>query len=260
MSRTEIPGLLEGRTAVITGSTRGIGRGIAETLGKAGAAVFVTGRDEAAVATTVGELESLAIRAAGVAADLLHEDGAQAVISTALRHFGRVDVLVHNAGIYPEALIEDMTLSQWREVIDTNLSSAYATVHAVAPSMHERGAGRIILISSITGTLVGYPGHTHYAATKAGLCGFMRAAALEFAPHGVTVNAVAPGSIETPGLADLGLGDLADYAIPMRRLGTPTDIGWAVAFLASDLSSFITGHTLVVDGGQVVPEVLGVPQ
>ncbi len=253
------PQLVAGKVAVITGSTRGIGRGIAEVMGSSGAKVIVTGRAREAVATTISELTALGIETGGVAAELRDEGGPARIIDAAVQKFGRIDVLVCNAGIYPEATIRAMTRAQWSEVIDSNLTSVYGMVHAAAPFLQDQGSGRIILISSITGTLVGYPGHTHYAATKAAMGGFMRAAALEFAPFNVTVNTVAPGSIESPGLTALGLGSLADYAIPMRRLGTPADIGWAVSFLASDYASFVTGHTFVVDGGQVVPEVLGTP-
>jgi 3-oxoacyl-[acyl-carrier protein] reductase len=254
------PQLLAGKVALVTGSTRGIGRGIAGTLGSAGAKIIVSGRQDNAVQAVCEELNASGIEAWGANCDIRSTEEVASLVERALERFGTIDVICQNAGIYPEAPIREMTREQWDEVIETNLTGTYNIVHACAPTLQDNRSGSIVLISSITGTLVGYPGHTHYAATKASLIGFMRAAALEFAPFGVRVNSVAPGSIETEGLAELGLSDLAGYAIPLKRLGTPEDIGWATAFLASDLASFVTGHTFVVDGGQVIPEVLGRPQ
>jgi 3-oxoacyl-[acyl-carrier protein] reductase len=260
VNANSVPQILAGKVALVTGSTRGVGRGVADILGRAGAKVIVTGRQNDAVQAVCQELDASGIEAWGAECDIRSTEGVGSLVKMALERFGTIDLVCQNAGIYPEAPIRDMTREQWDEVIETNLTGTYNVVHACAKTLQDNRSGSIVLISSITGTLVGYPGHTHYAATKAALGGFMRAAALEFAPYGVRVNSVAPGSIETPGLAELGLSDLADYAIPLKRLGTPQDIGWATAFLGSDLASFITGQTLVVDGGQVIPEVLGTAQ
>ncbi len=152
----------------------------------------------------------------------------------------------------------EMTLEQWNEVLSTNLAGAFLCVRACTPALARSGRGRIVLTSSITGPITGYPGWTHYAASKAGQLGFMRTAALELTPLGITINAVLPGNVRTEGLDALG----EDYAakmtasIPQRRLGSVEDIAYAALFFASDEASYITGQTLVIDGGQVLPESL----
>jgi 3-oxoacyl-[acyl-carrier protein] reductase len=166
-------------------------------------------------------------------------------------------VFCHNAGIYPETMIEKITEKEWHTVIDTNLTSTFLAVRACMPVMREQRYGRIVLTSSITGVRTGYPGLSHYSATKAGMLGFMRTAALELAPFGITINAVEPGSIRTEGLAGLGEEAIATMVehIPVGSLGEPEDIAYTVLFLASDGARFITGQTIVVDGGQTLPEL-----
>jgi 3-oxoacyl-[acyl-carrier protein] reductase len=248
------PFSLPGRTAVVTGASRGIGRGIARRFAEAGANVVVTARTESALATLCDEIGG--DRAVAVAGDVSRPDDVAAVLGAARERFGRLDILCHCAGIYPETPIETISMDEWHTVVDTNLTSTFVAVREAMPVMREQGAGRIVLISSITGVLTGYPGLAHYAATKAGMLGFMRAAALELAPFGATINAIEPGAIRTEGLADLGEDAIAamEAYIPLGGLGVPDDIAYAAIFLASDAARYITGQTIVVDGGQTLPE------
>ena len=174
----------------------------------------------------------------------------------AQERLGGVDVLCANAGIFPEARIEDLTEEDLDQVLAVNLKGTVFSVQACLPALVESGRGRIILTSSITGPITGFPGWTHYGASKAGQLGFMRTAAIELAPRGITVNAVLPGNIVTEGLASLGDNYASGMtaAIPMRRLGTVDEIGYAALFLATDEAAYITGQSIVVDGGQVLPE------
>jgi 3-oxoacyl-[acyl-carrier protein] reductase len=160
-------------------------------------------------------------------------------------------------GIYPATPLADVELEEWDQVFRTNLTSTFLTVKACLPAMKEQRYGRIVLISSITGARVGYPGLSHYGATKAGMIGFMRTAAVELAEHGITINAVEPGSIRTEALQELGQDAIAtmERIIPLGVLGEPEDVGYAALFLASDAARFITGQSIVVDGGQILPEI-----
>jgi acetyl esterase len=245
---------LEGRTAVVTGASRGIGRGVARRFAEAGANLVVTARTATGLQALCDELGPDQVAAAP--GDVSNPDDVARAIAVAQDRFGRLDILCHCAGIYPETPIEAMSTGDWHAVLDTNLTSTFLTVRACMPIMRAQGSGRIVLISSITGSLTGYPGLAHYAATKAGMLGFMRSAALELAPDSITINAIGPGSIRTEGLADLGADALASMEayIPLGCLGDPDDIAFAAMFLASDAARYITGQTLVVDGGQTLPE------
>jgi len=176
----------------------------------------------------------------------------------AIERLGGIDVLCANAGVFPDSRLADMTEQILDQVLGTNLKGTVLSVQACLPALARSGRGRVILTSSITGPITGYPGWTHYGASKAGQLGFMRTAAIELAPSRITVNAVLPGNIITEGLAELG-EDYADKmaaSIPLRRLGSVDDIGYAALFLASEEAGYITGQTIVVDGGQVLPETL----
>jgi 3-oxoacyl-[acyl-carrier protein] reductase len=176
----------------------------------------------------------------------------------AVEVFGGIDILCANAGIFPAAKLDAMTEADFDLVVDTNLKGAFLSVSACLPAMRAKKQGRIILTSSITGPVTGLPGWAHYGASKAGLLGFMRTAAIELAPQGITINAVLPGNIATEGLADLG-GDYIQKmtaSIPMRRLGSVVDIANAALYFASDEAAYVTGQSLVVDGGQILPESL----
>jgi 3-oxoacyl-[acyl-carrier protein] reductase len=247
---------LQGKTVIVTGGSRGIGKGIALRFGEAGLNVLVVSRNQAdadAVAALIGS------KAAGFAADVATPEGCDAMAAAAMDRFGGIDVLCANAGIFPAAKLGEMTAADFDLVISTNLRSTFLSVSAVLPAMTKAGSGRIVLTSSITGPITGFPGWSHYGASKAGQLGFMRTAAIELAPKNITVNAVMPGNIFTEGLDGIGGDYIAkmEASIPMRRLGTVADIANAALFFASEEAAYITGQSIVVDGGQVLPESLG---
>lgn len=251
-------GLVEGRSVIVTGASKGIGRGIARVFAQGGAKVLLVARDGRAAAEAAAELAHAGAVASAFAADVSDEEQVRAMVDAAVERHGGLDVLCANAGIFPAARLETMSLAEWREVMRVNLEGCFLSVRACIPALARSGAGRVILTSSITGPITGFPGWSHYAASKAGQLGFMRTAALELSRKGITVNAILPGNIATEGLADLGQDyvDSMIAAIPLRRLGSVEDIGHAAAFLASKEAGFITGQTLVVDGGQTLPESL----
>lgn|SRR3990167_1395580 len=242
-----------GRSVIVTGGSRGIGKGIARVFANAGCKVLVlsrNGADAEAVAKEIGD------NASGLAADVSNFDDMVKAVNTAVERHGGLDIVCANAGILPQARIESMTDKEWDEMININLKGSFYAVKAAIPELKKSNQGRIIFTSSITGPTTGYPGWAHYAATKAGQLGFMRTACLELAPHGITVNAVLPGNILTEGLISQGESYIKSMttAIPLKKLGTVEDIGNAALFLASKEAGFITGQTIVVDGGQTIPE------
>lgn len=249
---------IAGRSVIVTGGSRGIGRGVARVFAAKGAQVLVVGRDLAQAEATAAAIRAEGGRASGFAADVGNPDDVERMAAAALERHGGVDILCANAGVFPAARLMEMTLAQWNEVLSTNLAGAFLSVRACTPALARSGRGRIVLTSSITGPITGYPGWTHYAASKAGQLGFMRTAALELTPYGITINAVLPGNVRTEGLDALGEDYLAQMtaSIPQRRLGSVEDIAYAALFFASDEAGYITGQTLVIDGGQVLPESL----
>jgi len=259
MTTHGIPALLAGRTALVTGGSRGIGRGIAEVLCAAGAQAVISGRDAVLGQHVADEVSTPGSPCRFRRADVRSQEDLDSVAAYASEQFGSLDVLVHCAGIYPQVPLAQMSEADWDLVQDTNLKSAFFAFRACLPFLQHSPAGRIIFISSITGPVTGYPGLAHYGASKAGMDGFIRTAAIEVAIFGITVNAVAPGSIRTEALADLGTQAIAamEALIPLKRLGQPEDVAGAVLYLASDLASFVTGQSLVVDGGQTLPEIPG---
>jgi 3-oxoacyl-[acyl-carrier protein] reductase len=246
------------RSVIVTGGSRGIGRGIANVFAAKGAQVLVVGRDLAQAEATAAAIRAEGGRASGFAADVGNPGDVERMAAAALERHGGVDILCANAGVFPAARLMEMTLAQWNEVLSTNLAGAFLSVRACVPALARSGRGRIVLTSSITGPITGYPGWAHYAASKAGQLGFMRTAALELTPLGITINAVLPGNVRTEGLDALGEDYLAQMtaSIPQRRLGSVEDIAYAALFFASDEAAYITGQTLVIDGGQVLPESL----
>jgi len=243
---------------VVTGATRGIGKGIARVFAGAGARVLIVGRDAEAAKATVAELSATGAEASYLLADVSRREDCQRIAATAAERFGGIDVLCANAGIFPAAPLAEMTEENIDEVLGTNLRGTILSVQACLPALAASGHGRVVLTSSITGPITGFPGWAHYGASKAGQLGFLRTAAIELAASGVTINAVLPGNIVTEGLDELGEEYQAQMAasIPLRRLGTVEEIGHAALFLATDEAGYITGQTIVVDGGQVLPESL----
>ena len=244
------------RIAIVTGGSKGIGRGIAKGFAEAGYSVLVVSRNEAEATATAAELGG---GASGFGADLSKPEAAKAMAAVAVERYGTIDVLCANAGIFPAAKLSEMTEADFDLVINVNLKSTVFCAQAVLPAMKAAGAGRIVLTSSITGPITGYPGWSHYGASKSGQLGFMRTAAVELAPFGITVNAIMPGNIMTEGLAGMGQDylDQMSACIPMKRLGAVSDIANAALYFASDGAGYVTGQTIVVDGGQVLPESPG---
>jgi len=246
---------LKGKTAIVTGASKGIGRGIARRFEEAGLNVLVVSR-------TIGDAEKVAAEigpnASAFAADVTKPDDCAAMAEAATKRYGSIDILCANAGIFPSAKLGEMTAADFEHVISTNLTGTFLSVSAVLPAMKSKRAGRIVITSSITGPITGFAGWSHYGASKAGQLGFMRSAAIELAPWNITVNAVMPGNIRTEGLDGLGNDYISsmEASIPMKRLGTVGDIANAALFFASEEAGYVTGQTLVIDGGQVLPETI----
>jgi 3-oxoacyl-[acyl-carrier protein] reductase len=247
---------LSGRSVIVTGASKGIGKGIARVFASKGAKVLLAARDLVAAEAAAHEISALGGSATAVAADVSNAGDCARMAQTAIERNGGIDIVCCNAGIFPAARLGAMSGADWDQVLDTNLKGTFLTVNACLPGLKARGKGRIIVSSSITGPITGYPGWSHYAASKAGQLGFVRTASIELAPHNITVNAVLPGNILTEGVEALGPEYMARMtsAIPQRRLGSVEDVAYAALFLASDEAGFITGQTIVVDGGQVLPE------
>jgi len=248
-----------GRSVVVTGGTRGIGKGIARVFTRAGADVLLTGRDKDAAEAAVDELAALGGgRVSYALGDVASAADCALMAAAAVERHGGIDVLCANAGIFPDVLLRDMSEADMDLVLGTNVKGAMLAVQACLPALASSGRGRIVLTSSITGPITGYPGWAHYGASKAAQLGFMRTAAIELAPMGITVNAVLPGNVATEGLADLGPDYRAamEASIPMGRLGEVEEIGYAALFFATDEAGYVTGQALTVDGGQVLPESL----
>src|SRR5215470_10782557 len=247
-----MPNRLKDKTAIVIGAARGIGAGIAEVFAEEGAKVVIADALEAEGKATAARLAKTT-EAMPFRMDVSSPADNQAVVAATLRRFGRVDILVQNAGIYPLTMIADIDPAEWDRVLAVNLKGVFLAFQACLRPMQAQRYGRCIFTSSITGPRVTAPGHGHYSASKAGILGFVRAAALEAAPYGITVNGVEPGNIMTEGLQKHRSPEFIctmEAAVPLGRLGTPRDVGHACAFLASEAAAFITGTTLVIDGGQ----------
>jgi 3-oxoacyl-[acyl-carrier protein] reductase len=249
---------LEGRSVIVTGASKGIGRGIARRFGLAGCRVLVVSRTLTEALRVTEEITAAGGTARGHAADVTRPGDMSAMAGAALETFGAIDILCANAGIFPSSPLSSMTEADFEWVMATNLKGTFLAVSACLAAMKRSKAGRIILTSSITGPVTGYTGWSHYGASKAGQLGFMRTAAIELAPYGITVNAVLPGNIATEGLAGMGEDYIRgmEASVPMRRLGSVTDVANAALFFASDEAAYITGQSLVIDGGQILPESL----
>jgi len=231
---------LKGKVAIVTGGTLGIGKGIADKLAEKGVKVVVCSRKE------------VKTKHHFIRCDISNADDVKNLVDKTIKKYKKIDILVNNAGIYPFVPFDKMTFEQWRQVMSINLDGIFHMTSNVVPHMMKKKYGKIVNIASIAGVEVGFPGLVHYSTTKAGVMGFTRSAALDLAPYNINVNAVAPGAIKTPGV-DKGLDKKTAIAmiqaIPEKRMGKPVDIAETVAFLASDASEYITGQTIVVDGG-----------
>jgi len=244
---------LEGRVALVTGASQGIGHACALHLARNGANVAVAARNQPKLEELVAQITEQGGKAAAFPMDVLEEDQVRSAIKSVLAHFGKVDILVNNAGITRDQLVMRMKRSDWDAVLNTNLTSAYMCIQQVIPSMLKQRWGRIINITSVFGQ-IGQAGQANYAASKAGLIGLTMAIAREVASRNITSNAIAPGFIETSMTAVLSeeFKQNAVKQIPLGRVGTPDDVANAVAFLASEEASYITGHVLNVNGGMLM--------
>jgi Dehydrogenases with different specificities (related to short-chain alcohol dehydrogenases) len=244
--------MLKDKVAIVTGAAKGIGRGIALALAKEGALVVVSDLNDAECLDVVAEIEKLGSEGIAVKCDVSQKADVDELISAAMTKWGRLDILANNAGIYPFKPFEEITEEGWDKVINVNLKSVFLTSQAAVKVM--KPGSKIVNISSIA-AFVGFAGLTHYCATKGGLNGLIRALALELAPKKINVNNVAPGAIETPGATGAQTEEMKKATIatiPAGRMGQPEDIANAVVFLASDRADYITGQTLVVDGGYIL--------
>ena len=247
---------IEQKSVIVTGGSKGLGCGIAQVFAREGAKVLVVARQQDAGERTAREIVDAGGTASFFRADVSNWDDVEAMAEAAVDRHGGIDILCSNAGIFPSARVEEMTQVEWDTVNSVNLKGTFFAVKACLPELKKKEEGRILLTSSITGPITGYPGWAHYGATKAGMLGFMRTAAIEFARYNITINAVMPGNIMTEGLDDIGEDYLRrmEQSIPLGKLGDPEDVAYAVLFLASHEAKYITGQTLVVDGGQTLPE------
>jgi 3-oxoacyl-[acyl-carrier protein] reductase len=244
---------LANKVAIITGASKGIGKGIAKIFASHGAKLVITGRDRTSLEKAAQEIGGDIIP---VVANMTSGTDMNNLAKLALEKFGRIDILCQNAGIYPTQLLRNMSESEWDEVCDINLKGSFLILKACLPIMEKQKYGRIVMTSSITGPKVTQPGFAHYAASKSGMNGLIKTAALEYAHLGITVNGIEPGNISTEGLDDRAPEIVQSLikAIPMGKFGTAEDVAYAALFLASDEAKYITGETIVVDGGQILPE------
>jgi len=248
-----VSGRFEGKVAVVTGGARGIGRALTEAFAREGAKVVISGRDEAALEEARGAVAAGGAEAIAVRADVSEEADANALCDRALEAFGRADILINNAGVTRDGLLLRMKDADWEQVLGTNLTGAFHCIRAFAKPMMKQLWGRIVNVSSVVG-LTGNAGQANYAASKAGLLGLTKAVAKELASRHITVNAVAPGFIETA-MTDALTEKVREglmAQIPMGRLGKPGDMAGAVAVWCSEDAAYVTGQVLTVDGGMVM--------
>jgi 3-oxoacyl-[acyl-carrier protein] reductase len=250
---------LTGRVAVVTGGASGVGAGIATVLAREGARVAVADIDADAAEVLAGRLRDEGADVVAQAVDVVDAGAIGTAAESVVNRWGRLDILAANAGVYPSARVEDVDDAFVDRVMDLNLKCILHSIQACLPAMRRQRYGRVVLSSSITGNFVGAEGYSVYGASKAAMLGLMRGLALEVVGDGITINAILPGNVRTPLVEELD-SEYMDWilrAIPMRRLAEPEELGWAVRFLASEEAGYITGQTLVLDGGQLLPEGAG---
>lgn len=246
-----------GQTLVVTGGASGIGRLVALTFASHGAAVVIADLNGDGANALAEEINSAGGKAMALQSDLADPAAPGEIVAATLAAYGGIDVVVHNAAFFPLTPFTEITPALLARTFSINVGAAFGLLQAALPYLKKNGAGRMLVTSSVTGPRVVYPGLAHYAASKSGVNGFIRAAALEVATHGITVNGVEPGMIRTPAQDNLGGADVTAAlcrGIPLGRLGEPADIAAAMLFLASPGASYITGQTIIVDGGALLPE------
>ncbi len=244
---------LTGRTALVTGSSSGIGRAIALLFAREGADVVINGRDEKKIASVVKEVETLGRRALGIRANVGSFTEVGAMVAAAIKEFGHLDIVVSNAGVFHHESFLKMTEEEWDEVLTVDLKGAFNCCRAAIGPMQAQKWGRIICITAISG-LTGYPNMTHIAAAKTGAHGFAKALAQEVASSGITVNVIAPGLVDTPILVNMTEAEIAQYtkSIPVGRIGKPEEIAEACVYFASDQAAYTTGQILNMSGGGLI--------
>jgi len=248
---------LGGKVALVTGAGQGIGEAIARLFAQEGARVVLSARSEDKLKRVADEIAQAGGIAHAIPADIATADGINSLVGSVLEQLQQIDILVHNAGIFPHQPLEDMDDDSWQSVINLNLTGGFRLLRACLPSMKASGSGRILFTSSVQGNHTAVPGCAHYAASKAGLNGLIRAAAFELAQYKITVNGVEPGLVLTSGveqaLSERRRQRMADY-VPLKRWGDPAEIAHAMLYLASDEAAYVTGQTIVVDGGALLPQ------
>ena len=246
---------LKGKSVIVTGGSKGIGRGIATVFARTGAKITIAARNKDDLKQAASEIEG---DVRYEVCDVSDWDSVKKMVDSTAEAQGGLDVMCANAGTFPQTKIVDMDPAEWDQVMATNLRSSFLCVKASIPHFERAGKGRVVLTSSITGPVTGFPGWTHYGASKSGQLGFLKTAAMELSRYNTTINAVMPGNIYSEGLQALGQEYLDTMAasIPLKRLGDVEDIGNAALFFASDEAGYITGQQIVVDGGQILPESL----
>jgi 3-oxoacyl-[acyl-carrier protein] reductase len=249
---------IKDKIVIVTGGSKGIGRGIAKVFAARGANVTIAARGEEAALVACDEINNNGGNASFHQCDVSDWDSVRTMVDAVASSHGGLDIMCANAGAFPQTKIVDMDPEEWDQVMATNLRSAFLSVKASIPYFEKAGKGRVVLTSSITGPVTGFPGWSHYGASKSGQLGFLKTAAMELSKYNTTINAVMPGNIYTEGLQDLGQEylDAMAASIPLKRLGAVEDIGNAALFFASDEAAYITGQSIVVDGGQILPESL----
>ena len=250
---------LEERVAVVTGGASGVGAGVATVLAREGARTVIADIDLPAAERVAESLRGEGADAIALEVDLVDPAAVDRMAAAVIDRWGRIDILSANAGIYPSAMIEEIDDAFLDRILDLNVKGAVHSIRACLPAMRESGYGRVVMTSSITGNHVSAEGYSVYGASKAAMLGLMRGFALEVVRDGITINAILPGNVRTPVVEalDKEYMDWILRAIPMGRLAEPEELGWAVRFLASEEAAYITGQTLVLDGGQLLPEGAG---